>query len=715
MKQLIQNLRDGKTEVVEAPVPNPKPGFVLVKTAASLVSVGTERSLVEFAQKSLVAKAQSRPDLMRQVMDKAKREGLIPTIEAAFNRLDQPLALGYSMSGTILEIGEGVKNFKVGQRVVCAGGNARHAEYVCVEENLVASLPDSVNDEVGAFSTLGAIAMHGFRLAQPQLGETVAVVGLGLLGLVTVAVAKAAGCRVIGIDLDPRRVALAKELGAESVIREDAETSVMAFTQYKGADIVLICAASSSNDPLELAGNVARDRGRVVAVGMVGMDLPHRIFFQKELDFKVSRSYGPGRYDPIYEEGGIDYPISYVRWTAGRNLGAFANLMDEGLDISPLITHRFPIKDAADAYQMITSETDELYLGVLLTYPHEMPDNIKAAKTIQISEQHSPKTINLGVLGAGLFASAVMLPALSSNKEINLVGIATASGATAQQAAKRFGFNYASSDVEKILKDEKINTVAILTRHHLHSQQSLAALKAGKHVFVEKPLAIKEEDLDEIEKELSKPNAPMLMLGFNRRFAPLVVKMKSFMDQRKEPLVASYRINAGFLPLSHWNHDIDQGGGRILSEGCHFIDLLTHLVGDSPASVSAEGIGDLGKYYEDNVVITLNFPDGSIGTVSYLANGDKSFSKERVEVFSGGRVAVLDNYRSLELINNGRRKMHRSRFKMDKGHQREWGVYSKAIQEGGSPPISYSEIFGVHRATFAAVKALRTGAKQYIK
>lgn len=714
MKQLIQNMKNGKTEVVDAPVPSPKPGFVLVKTAASLVSVGTERSLVEFAQKSLLGKAQSRPDLMRQVMDKAKREGVIPTLDAAFNRLDQPMALGYSLSGVIVEVGEGVKDIKVGQRVVCAGGNARHAEYVSVEKNLVASLPDAVDFDSGAFSTLGAIAMHGFRLSNPELGETVAVVGLGLLGLVTVAVAKAAGCRVIGIDLDPRRVSLAKKLGAESVVREQAVESVMAFTQNKGADIVLVCAASTSNDPVELAGEVARDRGRVVSIGVVSMNLPHTVFFKKELDFKVSRSYGPGRYDPLYEEGGIDYPISYVRWTAGRNLEAFANLLGDGLDISPLITHRFPIEDAVKAYQMITSETDEIYLGVILTYLNEEHDDLNRAKTIQISDRKAQKIINLGVLGAGIFASATMLPALKNHKDINLIGIATASGSTAQQAAKRFGFAYASSDVDKILGDDEINAMAVLTRHHLHAQQTLAGLKAGKHVFVEKPLAIKEEDLDEIEKEISKPNAPMLMVGFNRRFAPLAIKMKKFIDQRKEPVVVSYRVNAGYLPLNHWHHDVNQGGGRILSEGCHFIDYLTWLIGSLPINVSAEGTSDQGKYFEDNVVLTLNFSDGSIGTISYLANGDKSFSKERVEAFTGGRIAVLDNYRSLELIYNGRRKMHRSRLKMDKGHQAEWQVFANAIQEGQSPPIAYDEIIGVHRATFAAVRALRTGLKQSI-
>ena len=714
MKQLIQNMRDGKTEVVDAPVPSPKPGYVLVKTAASLVSVGTERSVVEFAQKSLIGKAQSRPDLVGQVLDKAKREGIVPTLEAAFNRLDQPMPLGYSMSGTIVEIGEGVGDFQIGQRVVCAGGNARHAEYVSVEKNLVASLSDSVDFDSGAFSTLGAIAMHGFRLAFPQVGETVVVVGLGLLGLVTVAVAKAAGCRVIGIDLDPRRVKLAKELGAESASREEAEESVMAFTQNKGADIILVCAATSSNDPVELAGTIARDRGRVVALGVVGMDLPHALFFKKELDFKVSRSYGPGRYDPVYEDGGIDYPISYVRWTAGRNLEGFANLLGEGLDITPLITHRFPIEDAVQAYQMITQETEEIYLGVLLTYPEQGSDDLKNLKTVQVSERKAEKTINLGVFGAGLYASAVMLPSLKADNAINLVGIATASGATAQQAASRFGFAYASTDNEKILEDKEINTIGILTRHHLHAQQTLGGLRAGKHVFVEKPLTIKEEDLDEIKKEINKPGAPILMVGFNRRFAPLAIKMKAFLDLRKEPVVASYRVNAGYLPLTHWHHDIEQGGGRILSEGCHFIDYLTWLIGEVPSSVTAEGMSDQGKYYEDNIVITLSYPDGSVGTVSYMANGDKSFSKERVEAFSGGRIAVLDNYRSLELIKDGRRKVHKSRLKMDKGHKAEWQVLAEAIKAGGPPPIPYDEIIGVHRATFAAVRALRTGKKQSI-
>jgi predicted dehydrogenase/threonine dehydrogenase-like Zn-dependent dehydrogenase len=719
MKQLLQNLRDGKTEIVEVPVPTPKPGMVLVRTVASLVSAGTERMLVEFAEKSLLGKARSRPDLVRQVVDKARREGLLTTVEAAFNRLDQPMPLGYSSAGVIVELGKGIRGYKIGQRVACAGGGyAVHAEYAIVPQNLIAPLPDNVDFEQGAFGTLGSIALHGFRLARPQVGETVVVIGLGLLGLLTVGVARAAGCKVLGVDLDVARVEIAKQMGAEAVLREQGEESAMAFSSNKGADIVLICADTDSNDPVELAGEVARERGRVVAVGVVGMDLPRRVYFQKELDFIVSRSYGPGRYDHTYEEGGQDYPYGYVRWTAGRNLEAFVNLLGESvLDLSPIISHQYPIGDAAQAYELITGKRDEDFLGVLLTYPQGEAD-IKEEKTVIVHGKtkgvFSPGRVNLGVLGAGIFAGAVMLPALKANKQIDLVGIASASGLSARHAAKKFGFSYATSDVNKVVDDPDINTLAILTRHYLHAPQALAGLRAGKHVFVEKPLAIKPEELDELVEELEKPDTPLLMVGFNRRFAPLAVELKDFVDQRYEPLVAHYRVNAGFLPPEHWHHDLEQGGGRIISEGCHFVDFLTWLVGQPPVSVSAQGLPDKDKYFEDNVVMTFTFADGSVGTVSYLANGDKSLPKERLEVFSGGRIAILDDYRTLENIHNGRRRARRSRLRQDKGHRAEWQSFVKAISESGEPPIPYRDLITVMRATFAAVEALHSEKTQTI-
>ncbi len=705
-------MRDGRSSIVEVPVPTPQPGMVLVRTAASLVSAGTERMVVEFAEKSLVGKVRARPDLAKQVIDKARREGVLSTVEAAFNRLDQPMALGYSSAGTVVALGEGVQTFRVGQRVACAGGGyAVHAEYAVVPVNLVAPLPDAVDFESGAFGTLGSIALHGFRLAKPQVGETVAVIGLGLLGLLTAGIAQAAGCRVFGVDLDEKRVILARELGAQAVLRPQAEEAALSYTQGMGADVVLICADTTANDPVELAGEICRDRGRVVAVGAVGLDLPRKVYYYKEIDFIVSRSYGPGRYDPEYEEGGHDYPAGFVRWTAGRNLASFVNLIGEGrLKVSALISHRFPIERGAEAYELITGKDGEPFLAVLLIYPQEETADLEAAKTVHLKERAAPsKTdqVRLGALGAGNFAGAVIFPVTAKHKQIELVGIASASGRSAQHAARKYGFAYATSDEQAIIKDEKINTLAVLTRHHLHAGQTLAGLRSGKHVFCEKPLALTRAELDEIETEVSKPSAPLLMAGFNRRFAPLAVEMKAFIDARQEPFAAHYRINAGFIPPEHWTQDLSQGGGRIVGEGCHFIDFLTWLADAAPVSVQAQALPDRGRYKEDNVFMTFAFPDGSLGTVSYLANGDKSMPKERVEVFAGGRAAVLDDFRRLETYARGSRKVRRAALRQDKGHAAEWGAFVRAILAGGPPPIAYEQLFGVMRATFEARDAVR--------
>jgi len=713
MKQLLQNLRTGETSIAEVPTPTPKPGTALVRTAVSLVSAGTERMLVEFAEKSLVGKARSRPDLVRQVMDKARREGVLTTVEAAFNRLDQPMPLGYSSAGTIVAVGEGLQGFKVGDRVACAGGGyAVHAEYAVVPKNLLAHLPANVDFESAAFATLGAIALHGFRLAQPQVGERLAVIGLGLLGLLTVRIAHSAGCYVFGVDLDPERVELAQRAGAEAVTRDQAEEASLAFSRGRGVDTVLICADTPSDDPVNLAGSIARDRANIVAVGVVGLNIPRREYFQKELNFINSRSYGPGRYDPSYEEFGHDYPIGYVRWTEGRNIESIVDLMGLGrLDVSSLITHRYPIEDAPEAYELITGKKDEPFLGVLLTYSESAEYDVRSVK-IPISDSstaHPTSHIALGVLGAGNFATAVMLPAVGKIPEIDLIAIVSGSGLSAQHAAKKFGFRYTTSDASQIIADPDINTLAILTRHNLHADQAVAALKAGKHVFVEKPLAVNNEQLSAISEQLLNTDSCLLTTGFNRRFAPLAKEMDAFLAMRKEPLIAHYRVNAGYIPLTHWLHDPEEGGGRIIGEGCHFVDFLTFLVGESPISVTANSLPDGGTYQEDNVIMTFAFPDGSIGTVSYLANGDKSFPKERVEVFVGGRVAVLDDFRTLETVQNGRRKLERSRLRQDKGHRAIWQAFANAILDGGPPPIPYDRLLGVTEATFAAVEALRSG------
>jgi predicted dehydrogenase/threonine dehydrogenase-like Zn-dependent dehydrogenase len=708
MKQLLQNMKNGQTTVEDVPMPAPRDGMALVRVAASLVSAGTERMLVEFAEKNLVGKARSRPDLVRQVLDKAKREGLVPTVQAAFNRLDQPMPLGYSSAGTIVALGKNMRGFKVGQRVACAGLNyAVHAEYNLVPRNLLTPIPKKVDFESASFTTLAAIAMQGFRLAVPQIGESVAIVGLGLLGLLTAQIAAAAGCRVLGIDVDANKVRLASTLNLDVVARSDAVSAAQTFTTNRGFDAVIVCAATSSSDPVELAGAIARDRGRVVATGTVGQNIPRKVYYEKELSFINSRSYGPGRYDPSYEENGVDYPLGYVRWTEGRNMESALQLMADGkLKVQPLISHRIPIEQAADAYKVITGKKKESFLGVVLTYGEKKEERGKKVEFPSIGNRKS-EIGNLGVLGAGNFANAVLLPAIKQAGDISFVGIASAGGLHAQVAGKKFGFQYAASTDEEIINDPNINTVAILTRHDTHADLVVKALKAGKNVFVEKPLAITSGQLSVISNQLRKENGGILTVGFNRRFAPLVQSLSSFISPRNEPLHVHYRVNAGYIPLNHWIQDEIIGGGRIIGEGCHFIDLITFLVGAAPVSVTAHALPDNGKYREDNVSMTFTFSDGSIGVVDYLANGDKSFPKERVEVFCGGKIAVLDDFRSLEMVDNGRRKTVRKA--QDKGWTDEWKAFAKSIREGGAPPIPYEQLIGVTKSTFAAVESIRSG------
>lgn len=722
MKQLLQNMRDGRTLVVDVPCPEPRPGTALIRTSASLVSAGTERTVVEFAGKSLVGKARSRPDLVRQVLDKARREGILPTIEAAFNRLEQPTPLGYSSAGTVVALGRGMEGFQAGDRVACAGGNyAVHAEYAVVPRNLLVRLPDVVSFEAAAFTTLGAIALHGFRLAQPQLGERVAVVGMGLLGLLSAGIARAAGCAVFGVDLSPRRVALARSLGYEAVERPDAEEAGIAFTRGMGFDAVLICADARTSDPIDLAGRLARDRGRVIAVGAVGLEIPRKIYYEKELFFQVSRSYGPGRYDPAYEERGQDYPPGFVRWTEGRNLEAFVDLLaKEQVDVAPLISHRFPIETAPAAYELITGKRQEPFLGVLLTYPVPSGEEEQVASRVQvpIKEQRtqslSGKTSlsgepSLGVLGAGNYATAVFLPNVEKVGGVQKTAIVSASGLTARQAAQRFGFAAAGTSEEEILSAPDTNLIAILTRHQHHARQTLAALRAGKHVYCEKPLAITSAELEEIAAALNQEALPLLTVGFNRRFAPFAIRLRDFFGARSEPFVAHYRVNAGAIPLNHWTQNPDQGGGRIIGEGCHFIDFLTFLAGAAPVAVSAQALPDHGRYQQDNVLIQLVFPDGSLGSIAYLANGDKSVPKERVEVFSGGRVGILEDFRRLECTHAGRRQVYQSPLGQDKGHRAAWSAFLNAIRQGEQPPIPYGQLLGVTRASFAVLDALAQG------
>ncbi len=710
MKQVVQDIRSGKTQLIEIPVPVVQPKMALVRTHASLVSAGTERALVEFAGKSLIGKAASRPDLVRQVIEKARREGLLTTIDAVTNRLDQPLPLGYSSAGTIEGLGPGMEGFQVGDRVACAGGGyAVHAEYALVPRNLIARIPEKVSFKAGAFATVGAIALHGFRLGEAGVRDRVAVIGMGLLGLLTANIARAAGCAVLGIDVDPQRVEEARQLGFDAAVREEAEQATPEFTNHLGFDLVQICADTPSDDTVELAGAIARDRGVVVATGVVGTHLPRKMYYEKELRFHISRSYGPGRYDPGYEESGQDYPYGYVRWTEGRNLQAFLELLESGsVDVEPLITQEFAIEDALQAYDLIAGKGKTRYTGILLTYPETPEPAIEHQINYRDIGAPPRAGVKLGVIGAGNFASAVLLPAIKKVKDVGLVAIASAAGRSAADLGKRFNFKRVGTDAEQLIQDPEINSVAILTRHHLHAAYVVAGLAAGKHVFCEKPLALNHEELDEIQEELASSET-ILTVGFNRRFSPHAVRLKSHLKTSGAPLAMHYRVNAGSLPATHWLFDPDQGGGRIIGEACHFIDFLTFICGSLPTRVSASGLPMTGDSMEDSVSITLDFMDGSIGTVSYFSNGDRSLAKEYLEVFQSGRVGILNDFRRLTWIENGRQQRFSTRLRQDKGHRAEWEAFAEAILDTQEPPIPYDQLFAVTRASFAAVQALRTG------
>jgi predicted dehydrogenase len=721
MKQLSQSISTGRASVLDVPAPCVGKGQILVRVSASLISAGTERTVVEFAEKNLVQKAMARPDLVKQLVDKAKREGWIATIEAARNRLDSDMVLGYSNSGVIVEVAAGVTGFKVGDKVACAGGGfATHSEFVRVPRNLAAVIPvgSGLRDvplEEAAFATVAAIGLQGIRIAELHLGEVVAVIGLGLIGQIVVQLARASGCTVVGMDPSADRCRLAERMGCVATGTSDEEMNAITAraSDGRGVDSVLIAAATESNGPVTLAAEIARDRAKVVAIGAVGLALPRKLYYMKELDFRVSRSYGPGRYDAEYEEKGHDYPVGYVRWTEGRNLASILQLLASGqLDFAPLITHRFPIEQAEKGYELITGKTGEPFLGVVITYPNEPSVAHRVELSTTATSAVSGSTgVCIGVFGAGNFATATLLPAMRAVGGIEFGGICTTGGASARSAGSRSGFRFCVSDESELLKDDSINTIAVCTRHALHAGQVIAALRASKHVFCEKPLAMNEEQLASILEAYDQQDPKrFLLVGYNRRFAPLARRLKAFVSGVVEPIIMHYRVNAGFIPADHWTQDLEQGGGRVLGEVCHFVDFLSFICGHPVVSVSASLMPNAGRYANDNLAATLRFADGSMGTITYTANGDKSFSKERVEVFAQGRVAVLDDYRELRTVRDGKHKVIKSRLGVDKGHRGEWETYAEVIRNGGQSPISLNELMNSTLATFALVRASANGS-----
>ncbi len=694
MRQILQDLKNGETRLVEVPAPSNLAGNLLIKTNQSVVSAGTERMLVNFGKANYLNKARQQPDKVKQVLNKVTTDGLMPTIEAVTSKLEQPLPLGYCNAGSVVE--SEVSGYKIGDRVV---SNGPHAEIVRVPGNLCAKIPDNVDDESASFTVLGSIALQGVRLINPGIGEVVVVFGLGLIGLIAVQILRANGCRVLGIDFDEKKCALAREFGANTVnlgIGEDPLLIANSFSRGRGIDAVLITASTDSNELMSQSANMLRKRGRIVLVGVVGLNLSRDDLYEKEITFQVSCSYGPGRYDSEYEDQGKDYPIGFVRWTEQRNFEAVLDMISEGsIKIKPLITHRFDFEDAILAYEQLNNP---MALGVVLSYGSETNYLDKQNVIIgEANEKYKTDSVVCGFLGGGNYASRVLIPAFKKTGA-QMESIVTSQGINSSIQGQKHGFNIASTSESSVLDSEKINTVVISTQHHLHATQVIDALKRNKNIFVEKPLAINLTELKEIKEIYSsiKGNKPQIMVGFNRRFSPHIIKMKSLLRSQDGPKIFVMTVNAGEIPVEHWTQDPLVGGGRIIGEGCHFIDLLRFLVGFKIVGFSAAKIGDFPglKVRDDKVTITLTFEDGSVGTIHYLSNGGKTFPKERLEVFCNDGVLQLDNFKRMKGFGwKGFKKM--TLLSQDKGQYECVKTFVNSIENGEETPISFEEIYEV--------------------
>lgn len=714
MKQVVQNFRTGVLKVESVPAPTVSACEVLVANRVSLISPGTERSTVQVAQKNLLGKALDRPEMARKVVAAMQKDGVFATLHRVFDRLDTPGALGYSCAGIVLAVGNDVSGLSVGDWVACAGQNyASHAEIVSVPKHLCVKIPDGVSFEDASFVTLGAIALQGVRQAEPRLGDLVAVIGLGLLGQLTVQLLKASGCRVLGSDLDRSRRELAAELGADLVADagELVETA-RAFSRGQGVDCVIITASTKSNEPVEAAGEIARQKGRVVVVGAVGMTLPREPYYKKELEFRLSMSYGPGRYDRSYEEQGRDYPFGYVRWTEQRNIEAFLHLLRQGsVKVARLITDRYPIEEAEVAYQRLT-EGVASSLGMLISYSAEIADRTGQVCRLSSAPARSSAPVTLGMIGAGQHVRDMLLPALSGLSDVTIAAVCTGSGITAKMVGDKCKAAYCTTDFRAVLRDDAINAVLIGTRHDTHAEIVDEALKAGKHVFVEKPLCLTGDELERIARSYVDAAARGLQLwvGFNRRFSSHAVKIVEFFQGRRNPLVMVYRVNAGPLPATHWVQDPEVGGGRIIGEACHFVDFMQAVCGARPTSVHAARIGGhTSGMADDQSLISLTFSDGSIGTVVYTAGGDTGLPKERFEAFGDGKAVTLDDFAVTEFYAQGKRTKHKTGVR-DKGFEQEMRGFVASVAKGAEPAIRFDEIYAVTQACLLAVGGLKTGA-----
>ena len=705
MRVVLQNIANGETQLADVPCPKARSGQLLIASSSTLVSAGTERMLIDFGKANWLDKARQQPDKVKMVLDKVKTDGLAPTIDAVRSKLDQPLPLGYCNVGRVVEApGTG---FKPGERVV---SNGQHAEVVRVPNNLCARVPDEVDDESAAFTVIGAIALQGIRLVAPTVGETVVVTGLGLIGLFAVQLLRANGCRVLGIDFDSAKCELARQFGAETVDLskgEDPIAKAAAFSRGRGVDGVVITASTKSNEPVSQAATMCRKRGRIVLVGVVGLELSRADFFEKELTFQVSCSYGPGRYDDDYEQKGHDYPIGYVRWTEQRNFEAILDLMASGrVDVKPLITHRYDIDNALDAYRKLD---DRSALGILLNYPKKDFESLTASSvTLRQANSYEGSDVVLGCIGAGNYASRVLIPAFQASGA-KLDSVVTSGGVSAVHHGKKNEFVTAATDVEAVYGNSSINTVVVATQHNQHARQVTDALNAGKHVFVEKPLALSIEDIEAIEKAYdSQGGVCQVMVGYNRRFAPHVQRMKALLEPVTGPKVFLMTMNAGDIPEDHWTQDPAVGGGRIIGEACHYIDLMRYLAGSKITSFTATCMGAAPgvSVTEDKAAITLSFEDGSFGTIHYLANGGKAFPKERIEVFANDAVLQLDNFRRLEGF--GWKGFKKDKLlKQDKGQSACTQAFVSAIKQGMPAPISFDEIIEVAKVSVDVALALR--------
>ncbi len=707
MLALMTDRKSGEVSAYDVPAPELRPGGLLVRTQYSAISAGTERATLELSSKSLLAKAKARPDLVKQVIEYASQNGVKAAYDKVHAKLDTLTTLGYSCAGEVISVADGVHEFRAGDRVACAGGTyANHAEINFVPRNLAVRIPPQVSSAAASLTTIGAIAMQGVRQAEAGIGETVAVIGAGLVGVLTIQILRAAGCRVVAIDLSPQRVKQAAEHGAHLAVAADDPTlasSIKEFSRY-GVDAAILTAATDSAEPAEMAARILRDRGRIIVVGMVGMGVSRNNMYMKELSLTLSRSYGPGRYDPQYEEGGIDYPLGYVRWTERRNMEAFLDLLAAGqIDVTPLLEHRYPIEEGAKAFADLKNG---LYTSIL-EYNGASAVSQKNMPAVVAARPRIGDEVRIGCIGAGNFASSVILPNLQSIKGVRLQSVGTTSGAGAASAQRAFKFQTAEQPSE-VLNDPNVDAVFVVTRHDNHATLTAQALLAGRPVFVEKPLAVNREQLAQLQEvyaaQLQAGRAPFVMAGFNRRFAPFTEKIRQFFAGRREPMMIHVRVNAGFMPHDHW---IQAQGGRIVGEFCHFVDWARSVIGFPIQSVSASGLRNGTQFAADNVTVTLKFADGSVANLLYLANGDRSIPKEFFEVFCQGAIARLDDFRTLELARNG--KIQKFKSLQDKGHRGELQLTIEAIRDGKPSPISFEELVEVTETTFLVGQAVATG------